>query len=1149
MASNYDNPRSIGTCIKTNSIRSIHIFVILITVLADLSSITAWSRSNAFSKAGTNFAALKQSTHSVQGEVVEIVKGKSSPLAGVTILEKGTSNGTVSDLSGKFTISVKSNAVLIITMIGYKKQEIAIDNRSMITITLEDEASILDEIVVTGYQNIDKKLFTGSTVNLKGAEIKQDGVNDVSRMLEGRAAGVSVQNVSGTFGSAPKIRIRGATSIYGNNKPLWVIDGVVLEDVVNVSNEQLTTGDTKTLIGSAVAGLNPDDIESFQILKDASATSQYGARAMNGVIVITTKKGSAGKTTVSFSSNMSTYLKPSFTNYNIMNSADQMEMYLELERKGWISFGASKRNADGGVFTKMYDLIDSYDSQTGEFGLPNTPDAKSAFLARYAMVNTDWFDVLFQNSLKQEHSLSVSSGTPKSQLYVSMSTLTDNGWTIADQVKRYTANARANFSLTDKLALGILMQGSIRDQVAPGAINRRSDPVEGKYDRDFDINPFSYALNTSRTITPYDDNGNPEYFRRNFAPFNILNELQKNRLELNVIDLKLQGDASYEIIPGLKYSILGSLRYAKTSREHKVHEASNMAEAYRAAGDNIIRQSNRFLYRNPDNPEAEPIVVLPYGGFYNTFDDFLVTYNVRHTINYSKTFNATHIINLIALQEARYADRQSRFNYGFGYQYDKGGVPYVDPNIIKQLVEGNFDFYGLSKYYDRFLAWMINGTYSYKGKYNATATIRYDGSNLLGQSRSARWLPTWNISGSWNLDAEEFMKGNQTVDRLTLRATYGLTASMGQASNSSLFLETSKTPRPYLPEIESVISISDLENRNLTWEKQYEMNVGVDAGLLGERLTLTVDMYQRDGFDLIGPIRTSGIGGQYIKLANYADTRSSGLEITLGGTAIQRGELSWRPQITLSTNKNRITHLDYTPIMWELVGTNGGGKVGAPIRGLYSIDFYGLGSSNGFPLLINEKGEVSTKVDLQSDESRYLKYEGPIDATLAGGFYNTVTYKHWSLSVLFTYSGGNKVRLNPAFNNIYSDLASTPREFLSRWVATGEEGLTNIPSIADAREIGVLEGYNPFAVYNYSSQRVADGDYIRLKQVSVGYTLPAKWLTPIHAQTGSISLAANNLLLLYSDKKLHGQDPEFLSSGGVALPVPKQLTLSLKVSF
>ncbi|HVG12442.1 MAG TPA: carboxypeptidase-like regulatory domain-containing protein, partial [Flavisolibacter sp.] len=270
-------------------------------------------------------------------------------VAEVSVLVKGTNKGTTTNPRGEFQLqNVSPSAVLVVSSIGMLTQEVALSGRTNIIITFREDATSLQNVVVTGFQRLNKKSFTGSAVTLKAEDVKMDGVVDVSRMLEGRAAGVSVQNVSGTFGSAPKVRVRGATSISGENKPLWVVDGVVLEDIVNISNDQLSSGDPTTLLGSSVAGLNANDIESFVILKDASAAAMYGARAMNGVVVITTKKGRSGTPVVSYTGNFSTQLKPNYSGFNIMNSGQQMSVLAELERKGMFPTDIASR-ADGGV--------------------------------------------------------------------------------------------------------------------------------------------------------------------------------------------------------------------------------------------------------------------------------------------------------------------------------------------------------------------------------------------------------------------------------------------------------------------------------------------------------------------------------------------------------------------------------------------------------------------------------------------------------------------------------------------------------------------------------------------------------------------------------------------------------------------------------
>lgn len=1095
-------------------------------------------------------AQVKLADLTVTGTVYEIdMNGSKSPLVGAIIREKGTKNGTVADTKGKYRIQVKTGAVLVFSSVGFKPQEITVSNQTVIDVVLESDNQSIDEVVVTGYQKIDRSMFTGAAVKLKTDEIKIAGTVDVGRMLEGRAAGVSVQNVSGTFGAAPKIRIRGATSITGENKPLWVVDGVVLEDVVNISNDDLASGNANTLLGSAVSGLNSDDIESFQILKDASATALYGARAMNGVVVVTTKKGRIQKPTISYTSNISMMVKPTYGDYNIMNSNEQMGVYAEMERKGWLTYSDVSRRANTGVYGKMYDLISAYNTTNGQFGLINTPESRSAFLQRYAKVNTNWFDILFRNSIAQEHSLSISSGTEASQYYFSTSVYDDSGWTIADRVRRYTANMRANYKLSDRLSLGFTTVGAIREQRTPATQDRVNNAYQGRYDRDFDINPFNYALSTSRALTAYDENGNLEYFKRNYAPFNIIHEVNNNFLALNQLDLKFQVEGQYKFSKHFTYDVLGTIRYVKSTRENNTYENSNMANAYRAAENATVRAGNKFLYRDPDNPEAEPIVVMPQGGIYRRNEDKLVNYYARHQLSWNKTIDQTHIMNALLGQEIKYADRQESYFIGYGYQFDKGGIPFTDYRIIKQYLEGNFDYYGLANQRDRFVAFFSNASYSYKGKYTFNGTARLDGSNQLGRATSARWLPTWNVSGAWNIKEEAFLKDIDIISRLSLRGTYGLTASMGNARNSTAIFKNSVTNRPYLSEKESVIAIQNLENSELTWEKQYETNIGFDLGLWNNTLNFEVDAYQRKGFDLIGLIKTAGIGGESYKLANYADMTSKGIDFSLTATPINQTGLQWRSTFTLGFNQNKITKLSSLPLIYDLTKAEGGPQEGYAVRGLFSLQFTGL-NENGIPTFKNENGEVSTIVDMQSKITQYLKYEGSVDPTYTGGWSNNINYKNWSLNVFVSYQGGNKIRLNPSFDQSYTDLTAMPREFSNRWLLYGDEKITNIPVIIDARQYQNLQsGEFPYTFYNISTARVADGSFVRLKNVSLSYNLPAKWAKGIGVKNASLKLSATNLMLLYSDKKLLGQDPEFFSSGGVALPIPRQISLSFKLGI
>jgi TonB-linked SusC/RagA family outer membrane protein len=1093
-------------------------------------------------------------------------KQDNQPLPGVSVMVKGTTSAVSTNDKGEYQISVKdANSVLVFRYLGYKAIEATVGARTTINIELEEDASQLKEvnIVSTGYQNLDRKLFTGSTTKISAKDSERSGVPDVSRMLEGQAAGVSVQNVSGTFGAAPKIRVRGATSLSGDNKPLWVVDGIILEDVVNVSNEALSTGDASTLIGSSVAGLNPDDIESFTILKDAAATAMYGARAMNGVIVVTTKKGrnTEGKPTINYSGTATTYLKPSYDNFDIMNSAEQMSVLLEMENKGYYTHSSLANSANGGVFNKMYNQMYEYDPATDSFKLQNNLSSRLNFLTRYAQANSDWFDLLFKNSLLQEHSLSIGSGTARAQNYFSTSYTHDSGQTLGDNVKRFTANIRSNVKINEKLSAELLVNGSIRDQRSPGTLTRQSDPVYGQYSRDFDINPYSYALNTSRVLTPYNEDGSLEYFTRSYAPFNIVSELDNNYLTLKMLDIKVQAGIKYKIIPKLTYSVDGAYRYARSERQHYVLGNSNMANAFRANQNPAVNDANILLYADPDNPNDPSVVVLPDGGFFNTNNNNILNYYLRNNLEFDSKFGTDHRLNVFASYEMRYTDRQNSDFEGVGYQYDNGGL--VNPNYryFKKAIEGGDPYFGMGLSYDRFLAMMARAAYSYKERYSINATVRDDGSNLMGKSKVARWLPTWNISGAWDLDQEDFFKGVEPyLSGARIRGTYGLVASLGNATNSSAVFYNQVTYRPYENEKESQIYTSSLENSELTWEKLYELNVGTDLTFFDNKINVTFDYYKRNIFDLIGAIRTSGIGGQFTKNANYGEMKAHGFELTVAGNPVKTPTgFKWRTQFNFGINKNEVTRLDVDQNIWTLVRAEGAARQGYAQRGLYSIQFDGLDPKYGYPTFIGVDGtRHETNIYLQDTNVASLVYHGPVDPTLTGGFWNQFSYKNFTFSALFTFATGNYVRLQPAYSATYDDMTAMSRDVLNRWIKPGDETITNIPSILDRltaetkvtkADGTVVNAVYPYNAYNYSTERIAKGDFVRLKNISLAYQLSPKIASKVGLANAQISLVGNNIALLYSDKRLNGADPEFFNNGGVAMPIPKQYTLSLKVGF
>lgn len=1095
-----------------------------------------------------------------------IIKGKVTdpsgvPLPGATVLAKGTKIAVLTDFDGNFSIEMPANSTaLVVSYVGMETREIGIENTSPTVILNEAGQNLKEVVVTTGYEKTSKRTFTGAISKISGAELKVDGVVDVSRMIEGKAAGVTVQNVTGTFGTAPKITVRGSSSIFGDTKPLWVIDGVVQEDIINVSFADLASGNSSTLLSSSVAGLNANDIQSIEILKDASATSIYGSRSLNGVVVVTTKQGRRDSPLkVSYSVENTVRTVPSYTQYDILDSQESMSVFQEMKQKGYLDLSSSYTGRFGGAYNILAKEINNYNTSGGQYGVKNDQPYINEFLKKYELANTDWFEVLFRPSITQNHSLSFSGGGKNNTFYASLGYYTDPGWTIADNVKQLTSNIKGTFFVNDRLSVTLSTMGSVRNQQAPGSYESKEDVVFGKTTRDFDINPFNYVLSTSRTLRPYDDKGNLEYYQNNWAPMNIINELENNTLDIKVNDIRFQVDLDYKINKHLTYNLTGSARYANTSREHKIYEGSNVVAAYNAGvGDNVnttIQKDNVFLYQNPNDLTAPKVSVLPEGGFLRKYTNDLTSYNIRNSVTYRNTFKDKHEVEGFFGTELRSVDRNNDNFTAVGIQYDKGLVPFIDPKIIEKIVNGGDSYYEFGEERERTVGFFGKVGYTYDRRYTGSITGRYDGSNRQGNSNSSRWLPTYTFSGKWNVAEESFMKNIESVNTLALRASYGLTATAGPATNSLAIYKSFITDRFNLSDRENAIRIEDLQNQDLTWEKQFETNIGIDLGMFNNRVQLTTDIYRRKAFDLIDYVITSGVGGQAVKQGNNADMETKGIELGFTTQNIVTNNFKWSTTLNFSVYDQNITKLANKPSAFDLVDSNGGNTVGHPRNSIYSYQFTGL-NNQGLPTFILQDGATNniTKADFQdtNNVTKYLKYEGSIEPNKSVGLANTFTYKNWSLYVFVVGSGGNKVRLNPVYSNEYTDLTVFTKEYANRWINPGDENVTNVPVIADKllnRNYGKDDLQIAYNTYNFSDVRVADGDFVRLKNVSLSWEFPKDYKRKLGVSTFTLKGSAVNPWLIYSDKRLHGQDPEFRNTGGVAFPITSQYTFTLNVSF
>jgi TonB-linked SusC/RagA family outer membrane protein len=1092
----------------------------------------------------------------IKGKVID---EKGSPLSGATVMAKGSNVIALTDFDGSFSIDApQNNTTLIISYVGMETQEVDVINEKPLIIVLSEKGQKLKEVVVTtGYEKTSKRTFTGAISRISEKELKVEGVIDVSRMIEGKAAGVIVQNVTGSFGAAPKITVRGSSSIFGDTKPLWVIDGIVQEDIVNITAADLASGNSETLLSSAVAGLNANDILSIEILKDASATSIYGSRSMNGVVVVTTKQGRReSPLSVTYSLEQTIRTVPNYNQYDILNSQENMSILKELEAKGFLELPNVANQRNGGVYNLLANATNTY-NQDGTFGVINKEQFTNKFLQKYELTNTNWFDVLFRPSITQNHSLGFSGGGKNSTYYASLGYYNDPGWTLADNVKRITSNIKSTFYLNNRLNVTLSTLASVRDQGAPGSYDSKKDDVFGGTNRDFDINPFNYVLNTSRTLRPYDENGNLEYYRNNWAPFNILNELENNYMKINVKDIRFQADLEYKISPSLTYNLTASNRYANTVREHNILENSNVVAAHNAMDNTLVRNDNVFLYQDLQNLTAPKVSVLKNGGIQRKFTNEMTSYNVRNSISYKKTIADKHELDGFLGTEIRSVDRNSDNFTAFGLQFDRGLVAFTDPKLLDKLIREGNSYFELEKERERTVGIFGKAAYTYDRRYTGSITGRYDGSNRQGRRGSNSWLPTYTFSGKWNLSEEEFMKKSSNISKLSIRGSYGLTATAGPATNSFAIYKSRIANRLNTKDREGLLYIDDLQNGELTWEKQFETNLGMDLGLFNNNIQLTTDVYSRKAFDLVDYVITSGIGGQKTKQGNNANMETKGIEIALTTQNLGASQLKWSTTLNFSIFNQKVTKLANQPSVLRLVDGTGENTLGKSRNALYSYQFTGL-NQQGLPTFVLPE-EITDKVsgaNFQDNENitDYLKYEGSIEPNKSAGLSNTFTYQNWSLNIFIVASGGNKVRLNPIYDDNYSDLTVFTKDFTNRWINPGDEAFTNIPVIADRRMIQNYQDDSKqleraYNTYNYSDVRVADGTFVRLKNVSITYEFPKDLKKKLGITTFNLKAVSTNPLLIYSDKRLNGQDPEFSRSGGVSMPITTQYSFAINLSL
>ena len=993
----------------------------------------------------------------VRGKVVD---QSGVPLSGVTITSKqDASKRTLSATDGAFAIQVSGNTTLVFSLTGKK--------------TLEKQA-------------------TADTLLVKLE-------NEV------HAAGVTT--------------MRQATSVKSTYYPLWVIDGVIYKEDKDFNVADLSSPEAKRLIAAALPGLSESDIQSFQVINDASATALYGQRALGGVISVRTSKAGQGTNSFTYQAELSYRAIPSYREFNILNSQDQMAVFNEMVNGKSLDNSSVFISSRYGVYGWLYNQIYNYKGAGGSYGALNTDEGRAAYFRSAELRNTNWFKELYQHSIRHQHTLTFSTGTHKANYYASLNAALDPGWNKYENSQEYSVNFNADFRPFKGWSFGV-----------------RSSAAFSKYHYGGDFRPASYARTASRTLDPN------AYYAYDDTPFNIKHEMMHNTSDYKKANMSIQATINWQPIDQLRISALGALRYLDQYSSTDRDEQSNAAQVYRNTSKSIIRSNNSRLYRPLDDPKAIPQVVMPYGGIRNSQNIIEERYDGQLKLHYNDSFgaNGAHSVSAVGGLEVFEERRLDEWFDAYGVNYDLGYLTTYSPLLFTNLRNQSKQYYKIHPTLNRGVSFVGNVDYNYLGRYRVNASYRREGTNQFGSARTIRWIPTWNVGGTWSIDQESFFPKLRPLSSLSANLSYGMSGTIPYVHNA---LPRLQTLLPFFGDanlIEPGLYINEPANFDLTYEKMYELNLGVNFGLFDERISTGLTFFNRQGRDLIDQVNPQGTGGFVDGLyGNVAQMTSNGVEVSLTTQNIRSKDFSWSTSVTYTHNTNKVTRLNTNPSVTNL--TSGAARQGYPLNSLFSIPFYKL-DANGHPRFFLPSGAdvlpdgrhiTSPRTGGQvawtayaPDEIDYLVYSGTKTPTDLGGINNSFSYKNFRLGVYIYYSFGAVMRLPEQFATQYNDYQIMGKEFNRRWLRAGDEDRTDVPVIAtDAHRQANPYLSNAYENYNRSNVRVAKTDYVQLRDISLSYTVPKSFVQRLRFSSLALKLQASNVALLYADKKLNGALP------------------------
>ncbi len=999
----------------------------------------------------SGFSTIAQD-HTVTGKVTSSEDG--TPLVGVSIQVKGTSQGVNSNATGEYRISVPNNATLVFSFVGMDRKEVAVGNQTVINVELGTDNQQLSEVVVTGFGSQIKRDVTGNIAKVDSKKLENIPSPSFEAALQGNAAGVQITQGNGKLGQGISVRVRGTSSISASSQPLYVVDGVPI-NTQNLSSNSAPT--------NPISDLNPQDIESLEILKDASAGAIYGARAANGVVLITTKRGKSGKTNVNAGFQYG-FSKPTRLR-DYMNASE------------WLSyFKVAAEN-------------------TGSTNSLNALITRSAAGTEAGKNTYDWQRAAFQDAPFSQTDLNISGGNEKTKFYVSGQYLDQKGILIKNSLERFSGRINLDHKANNWLSIGMNMSLARTLQNRVSNDNAFSTPMQAVA-----IPPITPLIDPRTGLV----SGTPPGVSANFPIY-------------------------YNPFISANYSDYKTLVFRNISNVYGQIDFSKSLSFRSELGVDLLNQNENSYY----GTQTVRNVTGAANGLGESRYSQVMNYNTNNYFSYNKVLGDVH--SLTATLGMSYQETRVDGNFVEGQQFPS--------NAYRQIASAA-DITGGSSTRSQFsfVSYFLRANYKLADKYLVGLSGRVDGSSRFGNNSKYGFFPA--ISGGWILSEESFLQNSNALSFLKLRASYGLTGNAEIGNFPALGLWSSSGYAGVAGQ-----SPDQLRNSNLKWENTTQTDIGIDYGILNNRINGEIDYYVKNTNALLLTVNVPGTSGYPDQVRNVGRMRNQGFEFTLNSQNLV-GAFKWSTSINISNNKNRVREIDKSPSGDPVPIIGGFDQVnraypGQPLGAFYMLEYAGVDRTNGDALYYRNDTEGDRSTTNDPNEARRVFVGSPLP-TWFGGITNNFSYAGFDLSILFNGQFGNKVymaggKFEMASGDYYDNHLASELDY---WTPENPNASSPQPR---------LFGANGTAV---SSRFLSDASYVRLRNVSFGYTLPQNLVNRIKVSRVRIYALAQNLLTF---TKYKGWDPEVstdANTGNIAAgqdfysaPQAKTLTVGLQIGF